>query len=219
MTKTTTTTSSSTTTTTTTGIWSRTQHYVGKFELAHNQTPPLFLPLHTPSHFSSLLIVVPLSKENKGILTFQSIDVVTVSFLLNNIACWTGSVLIHRNRGFSRRSCWRAETMKQFCMKIDWSYFPEERKCIVFALQHGGNDVTWIYCLHRDIKPREECLTPSGSQWSYVLLWYCSESSCSCCYDDELRNKTPSARFPQVVKHKIVFFSFWSCGFLLIASL
>ena len=33
--------------------------------------------------------------------------------------------------------CWRAETMKQFL-----AYFPGERKCIVFALQHGGNDVT-----------------------------------------------------------------------------
>ena len=30
--------------------------------------------------------------------------------------------------------------MKQFCMK-NRSYFPGERKCIVFALQHGGNDV------------------------------------------------------------------------------
>ena len=31
--------------------------------------------------------------------------------------------------------------MKQFCMK-NRSYFPGERKCIVLALQHGGNDVT-----------------------------------------------------------------------------
>ena len=54
----------------------------------------------------------------------------------------------NRYREFSRRPCWRAETMKQFYMKI------QGRKCIVFALQHGGNDVTWkcsINCLHLTI--------------------------------------------------------------------
>ena len=44
------------------------------------------------------------------------------------------------NRVFSRRPCWRAETM---VLHENRSYFPGERKCIVFALQHGGNDVTW----------------------------------------------------------------------------
>ena len=35
-------------------------------------------------------------------------------------------------RGFSRQPHWRAETMKQFCMKIDLiSHW--ERKCIVFC--------------------------------------------------------------------------------------
>ena len=40
----------------------------------------------------------------------------------------------HAYRGFSRRPCWRVETMKQFCMKID--------------LQHGGNYVTWKCSIH-----------------------------------------------------------------------
>ena len=43
-------------------------------------------------------------------------------------------------RGFSRR---RAETMKQFCMKKDIISQRRENVLIVFALQHGGNDVTW----------------------------------------------------------------------------
>ena len=60
------------------------------------------------------------------------------------IGTWS---LVEKYRGFSRRPCWRTETMKQFRMKIQ-SYFPEERKCIVFALQHGGNDVTWKCSIH-----------------------------------------------------------------------
>ena len=34
---------------------------------------------------------------------------------------------------------WNNETV----LHENRSYFPGERKCIVFALQHGGNDVTW----------------------------------------------------------------------------
>ena len=34
---------------------------------------------------------------------------------------------------------WNNETV----LHEDRSYFPEERKCVVFALQHGGNDETW----------------------------------------------------------------------------
>ena len=34
---------------------------------------------------------------------------------------------------------WNNETV----LHENRSYFPEERKCIVSALQHGGNDVTW----------------------------------------------------------------------------
>ena len=36
---------------------------------------------------------------------------------LRYIPVYTGAQ--SNNRGFSRRSCWRAETMKQFCVKID----------------------------------------------------------------------------------------------------
>ena len=35
---------------------------------------------------------------------------------------------------------WNNETV----LHENRSYFPGERKCIVFAFQHGGNDVTWI---------------------------------------------------------------------------
>ena len=56
-----------------------------------------------------------------------------VLFLPSNMTAMTS----HANA--SRRPCWRAKTMKQFCMKIDLI----SRKCIVFALQRGSNDVTW----------------------------------------------------------------------------
>ena len=36
---------------------------------------------------------------------------------------------------------WNNETV----LHENRSYFPEKRKCIVFVLQHGGNDVTWLY--------------------------------------------------------------------------
>ena len=99
------------------------------------------------------------------------------------------------------------------------SYFPEERKCIVFALQHGGNDVPWIYCLHRDIKPWEECSTPSGSaEATYccdivlkVLVLVVMTMNCEIKPHQHDSHKS--------WRHQIVFFSFWNCGFLLIASL
>ena len=56
--------------------------------------------------------------------------------------------LVVANIGFSRQPCWRAETMKQFCMKID--LISQRRENVLFfALQHGGNDVTWKRSLVR----------------------------------------------------------------------
>ena len=40
---------------------------------------------------------------------------------------------------------WNNETV----LHENRSYFPEEKKCIIFALQHGGNDVTWNYSIVR----------------------------------------------------------------------
>ena len=43
---------------------------------------------------------------------------------------------------------WNNETV----LHENRSYFPGERKCIVFALQHGGNDVTWKCSIKSRIK-------------------------------------------------------------------
>ena len=50
---------------------------------------------------------------------------------------------------------WNNETV----LHENISYFSEERKCIVFALQHGSNDITWkcsILCTFRYISRREK---------------------------------------------------------------
>ena len=56
--------------------------------------------------------------------------------------------------GFSRQPCWRAETMKQFCMKID-----------LISLQHGGNDVTWKCSI-----PEKSFLIQTN-EWPEQWLW------------------------------------------------
>ena len=63
---------------------------------------------------------------------------------------------------------WNIETV----LHENRSYFPEERKCIVFALQHGGNDVTWncsigtILWFHLVVK--------CGTFFPHHLTMYCS---------------------------------------------
>ena len=46
---------------------------------------------------------------------------------------------------------WNNETV----LHENRSYFSEERKCIVFALQHGGNDVTWKCSIPDSLKTGE----------------------------------------------------------------
>ena len=51
-------------------------------------------------------------------------------------------IFFRKYRGFSRRPCWRAETMKQFCMKID--LISQGRENVLFMPSNmDGNDVTW----------------------------------------------------------------------------
>ena len=70
-----------------------------------------------------------------SVITDAICSVKGVSF---SASCHEGINRFNQNscltRGVSRRPCWRAETMNQFCM----------RKCIVFALQYSGNDVTFL---------------------------------------------------------------------------
>ena len=50
--------------------------------------------------------------------------------------------VLYMYRGFSRRPCWRAETMKQFCMKID--LISQGRENVLFLPSNmTAMDVTW----------------------------------------------------------------------------
>ena len=68
-----------------------------------------------------------------------SCDLVYVTHVVFSLATPT---LVLFYRGFSWQPCWRAETMKQFCMKIDLISQGRENVLFNSALQHGGNDVT-----------------------------------------------------------------------------
>ena len=60
---------------------------------------------------------------------------------------------------------WNNETVLQ----ENRSYFPEMRKCIVFALQHGGNDVTWKCSIH--LLFLSSANVPQPIYHAALLLW------------------------------------------------
>ena len=68
----------------------------------------LLLLLSIKSHWKVLLLCF----SSQGIWSYQGKETRRVSHRSQNL-CWC------TYRGFSQRPCWRAETMKQFCMKID----------------------------------------------------------------------------------------------------
>ena len=72
---------------------------------------------------------------------------VYVNFTVAKLEGWNNETVLHENR----------------------SYFPENRKCIVFALQHGGNDViTWKCSMHSKTVPRQVIFAASD-------VWYFSK--------------------------------------------
>ena len=98
----------------------------------------LVLSLPTAKCFHLKGIVASVRHVFHTLFSLNTIRIVNWLSEVKKLVCLEGyRYTFQWQQGFfnSWRPCWRAETMKQFCMKID--LISQERKFVVFALQHA----------------------------------------------------------------------------------